>query len=229
MANAPDYSQLCEEIKQLSGLTARDEATLHELSALIGPALDGVTERFYATLGRVRSTAEFIEGRVDILKRAHRAWLESLFARSLDAEYAKWLYQIGAVHVHVELPVEFMTAGMSLILRELLLLVGEAPLDVEAKTRAGAAIAAACTFSQLIMQRSYDRGRQASEEQQVQKITDISRKLFDNLTAVYKEYANPAHMVANDPSADIRPQRKGLHSDRGASLRRTRRVPRSHL
>jgi hypothetical protein len=187
MSDTLDFRQMCEESKQLSGLTAEDEATLRELADLIVPALDGVTDRFYTILGQVPRTAAFIEGRVDILKKTHRAWLESLFTRSLDAEYAQWMYQIGAVHVRVELPVEFMTAGMSLVLRELLLLVGRASMAAEAKSRAGAAIGSVCGFSQLIMQKSYDTGKLAGEVERVLKITGISRKLFDNLAAAYKE------------------------------------------
>jgi hypothetical protein len=187
MSDALDFSQMCDESKLLSGLTAQDEATLRELAQLIVPALDGVTDRFYVVLGSVPRTAAFIEGRVDVLKKTHRAWLESLFTRSLDAQYTEWMYQIGTVHVRVQLPVEFMTAGMTLVLRELLVLVGGSSLDAEAKTRASAAIGSVCGFSQLVMQKSYDTGKLAGEVERVLKITGMSRKLFDNLAAAYKE------------------------------------------
>lgn len=187
MSDALDFHQMCDESKQLSGLTTQDEATLRELAGLIVPALDGVTDRFYTILGNVPRTAAFIEGRVEMLKKTHRAWLESLFTRNLDAEYTQWMYHIGSVHVRVQLPVEFMTAGMSLVLRELLVLVGGSSLDPEAKTRAGAAIGSVCGFSQLVMQKSYDTGKLAGEVERVLKITGISRKLFDNLAAAYKE------------------------------------------
>ncbi len=188
MSEMLDFPQLCAESKQLSGLTPQDEATLRELAALIVPALDAVTERFYSTLAAVPRTAAFIEGRVEMLKKTHRAWLESLFTRDLDAEYAQWMYQIGAVHVRVNLPVEFMTAGMSLVLRELLLLLGSSgSLDAEAKMRGGAAIGSVCGFSQLLMQKSYDSGKLAGELEKFLKITGMSRKLFDNLASAYKD------------------------------------------
>lgn len=187
MSDALDFRQMCDESKQLSGMTAEDEATLRELAGMIVPALDGVTDRFYTILGQVPRTAAFIEGRVDLLKKTHRAWLESLFTRQLDAEYTQWMYHIGTVHVRVQLPVEFMTAGMSLVLRELLVLIGGSSLDAAAKTRANAAIGSVCGFSQLVMQKSYDTGKLAGEVERVLKITGISRKLFDNLAAAYKE------------------------------------------
>lgn len=187
MSDTLDFRQLSDEAKLLSGLTAEDEATLRDLAGLIVPALDGVTDRFYTVLGNVPRTATFIEGRVEVLKKTHRAWLETLFTRNLDADYAQWMYQIGLVHVRVNLPVEFMTSGMSLVLRELLALVGGSSMDTEAKTRANAAIGSVCGFSQLVMQKSYDSGKLAGEVERVLKITGISRKLFDNLAAAYKE------------------------------------------
>lgn len=187
MSDALDFQQMCDESKQLSGLSTQDEVTLRDLAGLIVPALDGVTDRFYTTLGEVPRTAAFIDGRVEVLKSTHRVWLESLFTRSLDAEYTQWMYHIGSVHVRVQLPVEFMTAGMSLVLRELLLLVGRSSLDADAKTRANAAIGAVCGFSQLVMQKSYDTGKLAGEVERVLNITGISRKLFDNLAAAYRE------------------------------------------
>lgn len=187
MANELNFTQMCDESKQLSGLMAQDEATLRELAPLIVPALDEVTDRFYTVLGAVPRTASFIEGRVDVLKKTHRAWLESMFTRNLDAEYTQWMYQIGSVHVRVELPVEFMTAGMTLVLRELLLQVGRSSLDADAKARACAAIGSVCGFSQLVMQKSYDTGKLAGEVERVLNITGISRKLFDNLAAAYKK------------------------------------------
>jgi Protoglobin len=228
MSQAPNFSQLCEEIKQLSGLTARDEAMLHKLAGLIVPSLDRIADRLFALLAAVRCSGTFIEGREEFLKNAHRTWLRSLFTRRLDADFVQWIYQIGAAHARVELPVEVMTAAMSMVLRELLLLLGTAALDVETKARAGAAISSVCAFSQLIMQRGYGIGYAASETERVQTISDISRNLFDKLAEVYKEYAFTAQAFANDSRADIRPRRRGIYANRSESNRRRRCLPRSH-
>lgn len=228
MSEAPDFSQLCEEIKQLSGLTARDEAMLNELAGLIVPSLDGIADRLFALLAAMPRSAAFIDGREGFLKKTHRAWLKSLFTRRLDADFAQWMYQTGAAHARVELPVEFMTAAMSMVLRELLLLVGAAALDVEAKARAGAAIGSVCAFSQLIMQRGYGIGYAASETERVQMIADISRKLFDKLAETYNECAFSAQAFANDSHAEIRPRRRGRYAIRLESNRRRRCLPRSH-
>lgn len=187
MSDELDFAGICEESKKLAGLSAEDEVLLKELGSAIVPALDGVTERFYAVLLSIPRTAAFLDGRVDILKKAHRAWLESLFTQNLDAKYTEWMYHIGAVHVKVNLPVEFMTTGMTLILRELTSLVcaGES-MSLERKGKAVAAVGSVCGFSQLVMQKSYDSGKLASELEKFLKITGMSRALFDNLASAYR-------------------------------------------
>ncbi len=186
MSDENDFSRLSAESKRLTGLEPQDEVMLRELAPLLLPHLDAVTDAFYATLTTVPSTADFLEGRVESLKKTHRAWLESLFTRDLDAGYAQWMHKIGEVHVRAQLPVEFMTSGMSLILRELLTVISRAELDEPTRTRAMAALSSVCGFSQLLMQRSYDEMKLAGEVERVLKITGISRKLFDNLAAAYK-------------------------------------------
>ena len=57
----------------------------------------------------------FLEGRVDNLKSLHTRWLESLFTGPYDEKYVESLYNVGYVHVKVNLPVEFMAGAMTLI------------------------------------------------------------------------------------------------------------------
>ncbi len=225
MNEAPDSFQLCDEVKRLSGLTARDETTLHELADSIVPALDGVTDRLFARLGAVPRAAEAIEGRAESLKETHRAWLRSLFTRSLDADYAHWVYGIGAAIVRLGMPVEVVTASMSMVLRELLLLVGAAALDPETKTRAGAAIGSACAFSQLIMQRSYGVGGPASEAARVQMIADISRELFDRMATFYKGRTSTSQAITVAARVDRRPRRRGRYGTRIEFNQCRRRMP----
>jgi hypothetical protein len=186
MKDPVNFSLLCDESKHLVGMTPQDETVLHALAAIVIPALDGITDRFYSTLNSVPRTAAFIEGRVEVLKKTHRSWMESLFTREFDPAYTEWMYQIGLIHVKVDLPVEFMTSGMSLVLRELLLLVvSNATLNIETRTQGCVAISAACNYCQLIMQKSYDTGKLADELEKFLQITGMSRKLFENLAAAY--------------------------------------------
>lgn len=229
MNNAPDFRLLCEEIKVLSGLTKQDEATLGDLGALILPSLGGVSERTVATLRTVPSAAALVEQGAGVIRKAHQSWLASLFTRSMDADYAKWLYQIGAAHARLKLPAEFMAAGMSLALRELLLVAWAAALDAEMKTRACTAIGSACTFSQLIMQRSYGDDLSLRAAEKAAMITEVSSTLFERLAAVYQVRSDPVRPLVNQLGANARPRRRGRYAIRSQSSSRcSRRAPGSY-
>lgn len=181
-----DFSVVCAEGKRLVNLTPEDEAIIQELAPLIIPHLDAVTESFYSTLLAVPATAQLLEGRVDNLRRTHRAWLESLFTQQIDARYTEWMSHIGSVHVKVRLPVEFMTSGTTLIQRELVSLVHSFnSLDMDKKSQAAKAILSLCGFSQLIMQKSYSEDTLQEELARFLTITGMSRKLFDNLASAF--------------------------------------------
>ncbi|WP_437881382.1 protoglobin domain-containing protein [Pseudomonas sp. LRF_L74] len=185
-SNDLDFTTACLEGKRLVNLTPDDESLIRDLAPLVIPHLDGVTQRFYATLLAVPSSAAMLEGRVEQLSSTHRAWLESLFTRDIDATYTQWMHHIGSVHVRVKLPVEFMTCGMTLILRELIeLITGEESLERSVRLRAVQALTSLCGFSQLIMQRSYSSNSLEVELERFLTITGMSRKLFDNLASAF--------------------------------------------
>jgi hypothetical protein len=228
MNKTPDFARLCDDIKQLSGLTAQDEAVLRELAPMIVPSLEGLTDRVFGMLGTMPRTAAFVEGRADVLRQVQGAWLNGLFTRKLDGDYARWLYQIAAAHAREKVPQDFMCACMTMFLRELLLLVWAAPLASEAKARAGVAINSACAFSRMIIQRSYDDSGEASVSVSKRMISDISDKLFDKMAGIYEAYADHAREFANAHRVDIRPRRRGRHVTRTESSQCMRRLSRSY-
>lgn len=188
MSKESDFTQLCNEARQLVGLTTADEAALREIAPVLIPALDQVTDRFYAILGAQARTAGFIVGRTESLRKTHRAWLESLFTSAIDADYARWMHDIGSVHVRVNLPVEFMSSAMAVVQRELTALVaGNDALEAGLRARACAAISSACGFCELLMQKSFAIDRSADELERYLRITGVSRPLYEKLSAAFRD------------------------------------------
>jgi truncated hemoglobin YjbI len=182
-----DFEELTTYAKAFTGLTADKESLLQEAGASIKPSLAEVTERFYDVLQTIEQTAPFIEGRIDQLKSTHRAWLEGLFTGPFDAAYAEAMYRVGAVHVKVGLPVEFMSGGMSLIAEQLIGLVVKDCGDDTARCRElMKALNAAMGFSLLIMQQSYQNSSLAAELERFLAITGMSQTLFENLAGAYR-------------------------------------------
>ena len=183
-----DYAQLTRYAKAFTGLTPDKETLLQAAAPAIKPGLEGVTDRFYTELQRIDKTAPFIEGRLEQLKSTHLAWLEGLFTGPYDEGYTRAMYRVGQVHVKVDLPVEFMSGGMSLIAEELITLscrIHEAePHHLPPLLKA---INAVMGFSLLIMQQSYQSSSLSAELDRFLAITGMSRTLFENLAGAYKD------------------------------------------
>jgi hypothetical protein len=182
-----DIAALTEYAKKFSGLTPEYEALLAEVGPMIKPMLPAVTERFYETLGSIDKAAPFIEGRTDTLKATHLKWLETLFTGPYDSDYTATMYHVGDVHVKVNLPVEFMSGGITLIGNELHPVVSQVcGGDLDKCIKTSAAINAVLGFSLMVMQESYQSSSLAAELEKFLAITGMSRQLFDNLATAYK-------------------------------------------
>lgn len=154
-----DFGALIIENKLLAGLTPELESCLKEIAPLITPRLKQVTDTFYIRLVSVPSTCKFLqnhETQLDKLKATHLTWLTSLFTRDIDAEFAKEMTHVGDVHLAIQLPIEFMSAAMSLINKELIKIVIETlGDDKEQCTKALQAISAVTGLTLVLMQKSY--------------------------------------------------------------------------
>ncbi|MEJ2453819.1 MAG: protoglobin domain-containing protein [Candidatus Thiodiazotropha sp.] len=182
-----DYEQLTTYTKQFTGLTVEMEATLAQLADQIKPHLPKVTDSFYEVLKEIPKAQPFLDGRIDALKQTHIRWLEQVFSGPFDVDYAKAMYQVGDVHVKVNLPVEFMAGAMTLVGTKINELLGEQlQNDPPRLNQAIAAVNAVLGFTLMVMQQSYESSRLAEELEKFLKITGMSRTLFDNLASAYK-------------------------------------------
>jgi hypothetical protein len=183
-----DFDQLTQYAKSFTGLTAEHETLLQEVGPQIIPSLKTVTENFYAQLNLIPETKPFLEGRIDALQAMHTQWLEGLFTKNYDTGYTEAMYKVGDVHVKVQLPVEFMSGGMTLINSQLISLVMKLFGDNPDKcSKVLSAINAATGFSLLTMQQSYQEASLAEELEKFLKISGMSKVLFSNLAAAYKD------------------------------------------
>jgi hypothetical protein len=183
-----DYEQLTRYAKTFSGLTPEREALLTRIGPAVFPRLPAITDAFYATLATIPAAAPFLEGRLELLKRTHLHWLQKLFTAPFDAAYAESMYKVGHVHVKVNLPVEFMAGGMTLIGDGLLAALEDIYRnDAETREAALGAVNAIMGFSLLVMQQSFQNSSLHEELEKFLKITGMSRALFNNLAAAYSK------------------------------------------
>jgi hypothetical protein len=176
------FAELSASAKAFAGLTPVRERLMREMAPLIVPQLDGVTNRFYAQLQLIPRTAPFLEGRLPMLRRTHRAWLERLFVDDYDGAFVAHMYEIGNAHVRVQLPLEFMAGGITMIAAELTPIVLRlAAGDPDRQAALLGAVNAALGFSLMVMQESYQISRMLEEQEHFLTVTGISRDALNDL------------------------------------------------
>lgn len=182
-----DFDALTAYAKLFTGLTPEYEEILAEIGPDILPRLGPVTDSFYDTLQQIEKAQPFLDGRLEKLKQTHHRWLETLFSGTYDGEYAARMYHVGAVHVKVGLPTEFMAGGITMLGNDLLPHFAElCGTDHEKCVKAISAVNAVLGFTLMIMQESYQVSSVASELDKFLAITGMSRTLFENLAKAYK-------------------------------------------
>lgn len=182
-----NFNELIDYSKAFSGLTPELEACLKEIGPEITPHLQTVTDSFYDQLATIPPTAKYLEGRVETLRIAHLTWMTGLFTNNIDAEFARRMYQVGDIHVKVNLPVEFMAGAMTLINNELTRIVIELfGHNGEKCAKALLAIGSVTGLALMIMQQSYQKSTLAEELEKFLNISGMSRALFANLAKAYK-------------------------------------------
>jgi len=182
-----DFTTLVRRTKILTGFTPEHEAVLTQVRGELRPHLPAVTEAFYSVLETVPKARPFLAGRVDVLKKTHLMWLDSLFSGPFDEAFARQMYHVGMVHVKVKLPVEFMQGAATLIMTELTREVAKVcGDDAEHQAAIIASMNGVIGFSVAIMQESYQASSLAEELEKFLAITGMSRVLFNNLALAYK-------------------------------------------
>lgn len=110
-------SELLNHVASYIGFTDDDARRVGALAAFVIPHRHGIVDAFYKVVLAHEPTARILAdpARIESL-RAHLAnWLETLFCGRYDEAYAARRAGIGAAHVRVGLPQEYMLAGMEVI------------------------------------------------------------------------------------------------------------------
>ncbi len=181
----PDFVELTRYAKQFSGLTTEKENVLLSIKDRVTPLLGGVTDNFYDAMNDIPEAASYLEGRITGLKQTHLNWMNSIFSGPYDDAYTESMYNVGSIHVQVNLPVEFMSGGITLICNELYKIIFEIYGEDSTKTHnIISAINSAMGFSIFVMEKSYH----ASVDEALDKfllITGMSEALFEKLSSTY--------------------------------------------
>lgn len=183
----PDFPELTRYAKLFSNLTEEKENILRSIKDEVAPHLKQVTDDFYRTLEKIPEAAPYLAGRVDSLKQTHIQWMHDVFTGPYDESYTEAMYKVGDVHVKVNLPVEFMSGGVTLICDELYKIIFELRRDdITGANQIISAVNSIMGFSLFVMQKSYH----ASVNESLDKfllITGMSKALFEKLASTFNK------------------------------------------
>ncbi len=98
----------CQDV----GFTAQDQEIIKSLRSLMHPLLPSLTERFYKVLLADPQMAPYIQNRVDMLRKTHQAWLESLFEGDYGPAFVRRQQEIGEAHTRANIPPIYFAASM---------------------------------------------------------------------------------------------------------------------
>ena len=112
---------LLDEMKRYIGFGPADEANIAALVPKVSPRISRIVERFYDSLLKNPSAQAVFTGGPEQMTRQRAmltTWLSEALSGPYDQDYLAKRLRIGATHVRVGLPQQFMLLGMELIWQE---------------------------------------------------------------------------------------------------------------
>lgn len=140
----------------ISGLSKEDQDMLTRVGELITPAIPALTGRFYEVLQEDPQTAPYLDGRLDVLKKTHIAWMKELFAGDYGEDFIRRQEKIGEAHVRVRVPPLFVAASMSFLRAALPEVVSRNMQDTQVAGKAIASLLRLMDLCQYLIDRAYN-------------------------------------------------------------------------
>jgi hemoglobin-like flavoprotein len=181
--SGPLPAELFEKLKTLVNFKDEDIANLKALQPIVEKHGQAITDAFYDKLSTNPETAKMIEGRVDALKKTHKAWMQSLVAGDYGQAYVESRWRIGMAHVRVGLDPFWVEGVMSFIrtaMEQALAKEIASPAELAAKH---AAFTKVCDLDLMVINLSYAEDRL----ERLTAFTGMKRGLIENIIRLPKK------------------------------------------
>jgi hypothetical protein len=166
-----------EWAKTFVGFTDEDARHLSDLGVLVDLNGAAITEHFYDVLQATAETAVVIQGRVEMLKRTHSAYMKQLVAGSYGPDYFESRIRVGKVHVTQGIEPHWVEAVMSIIRTQLITMISDHFADHEQRAAKSRAVLRICDLDLLLINFAYSDERL----ERLSKFTGMGRKLIENV------------------------------------------------
>jgi hypothetical protein len=169
------YTQF-ETMKRFIGFGPQDAANLARLGPIFAKHGPAITDRFYAVLADFPETARLIEGRVDLLKATHAAWMGGLFSGDYGEAYLNERLRIGQTHVRVGLDPFWVEGVMDILRCQGMLAIASEVQDPQDACQLSASLIRILDLDLLVIGQAYAEERL----DRLSKFTGMKRTLIEN-------------------------------------------------
>ncbi len=157
-----------------------DAEILRAFAPRIDDRLPAITEAFYARLVAEPATAPFLEGRLEGLKKTHLAWLRSLFSGEYGEAFFQRQFEVGQVHVRVELDSLWVDSVMNILRTELFRAILETASDRQEAVAVYSAVLKVMDTALMVINLAYNEHRLDL----IHDVTGMPRALLERLIQV---------------------------------------------
>ena len=172
--------QAFEAMAGFLGLGPADADRLTAFFPRIQGHLPGITDHFYALLGKEDQLAHFLEGKLDALKTTHLAWLEALFSGQYGAAFFERQLTVGKVHVRIALDSLWVDAVMNILRRDLLAAILETADSTEEALAVYGSLVKVMDLALMVINFAYNEHRL----QLIHQVTGMPEALIERLIRV---------------------------------------------
>ena len=186
--------------RSVSDFSVSDYDNINSFGSLLIPHIPQITEQFYERLAAEPETAQYIEGRVEELKRTHIKWLEDLFSGNLDEVFVESQLRIGRAHVEAKVPPLFVAASLS-YMRSVFPLIIERQIygSVNGVGALAGTVLKILDLCQFLIDYAYEQDR----FDRITRATGLSLPLLENLIAL-KPRTSAGKTSGDLPSVPVR-------------------------
>lgn len=173
-----------EVFQNVGGFNDADKALLKKYESDITPHIPKLTDAFYQQLLDEDETSQHIEGKLDMLKKTHTAWIVNLFNGEYGDAFLETQLKVGIVHVEQKIPPLFVAASMS-YLRSSLPKIVETELSgvIDSHSDLSSAINRVLDLCHFLIDYAYEQDRL----DKITLTTGLSRPLLENLIALKRK------------------------------------------
>lgn len=183
------------EIKGYMHFSDLDVATLKRLAPVMAPCLKEMADRFYEEIPKHPEAARVFTGaeQVERLKQSLQRWGAGLFGGVYDEEYTRQRYQIGYMHVRIQLPQKFVIGAMALVREFLHEVINRDVSDDPLRMQAHISMDKILDFDLNLMCEAYFNASIQALTDSNEKLEQTNRKLLESSRVKSEFLANTSH------------------------------------